>query len=84
MDKKFCIKRFLGKDECGDVFIYDYPPNIKGESPNRCLVSNGTEEKIYDAEVGFTEVGKLMPITIEMFEGIKPLETKTITLIAQC
>lgn len=84
MDKKFCIKRFIGMDECGDVFIYNYPPNIKGESPNRWLVSNGTEEKIYDADFGFTDVGKLMPITLEMFEDIKPLETKTITLIAQC
>lgn len=84
MDKKFCIKRFLGKDENGDVFIYDCPPNIIGENPNRCLVSNGTEKKIYDAEDGFTEVGKLMPITTEMFENIKPLETKIITLIAQC
>lgn len=74
---------YIGKDECGDVFVYNYEPKLKGESPNRCLVSIGDEEKIYDYETGYTTFGKLMPIDYNMIDSVKPLEYKKIYITAK-
>lgn len=74
---------YIGKDECGDVFIYNSEPKLKGESPNRCLVSNCDEEKIYDNQTGYTTFGKLLPVNYDIMDSINPMEYKKIYMTAK-